>query len=129
MVGMSEVDLQYVLGEKDDLLIVLFTGQMSSRAVSVIENCLLEVQKRQQKVVLFSFRDVKSVMPGVHVALTKLQKTVRDEKRILGLCFLTNEARASLIMAGIIRESEIYASVADAWRILQSQLQNVDEAA
>ena len=113
-------EFTYVFGEKGELLIVLFCGKMTGRSVEALERCEAELYQKPHQIILFSFRDVKGVMPAVHIALARIQKELRAKDKFIGLCSLHPEMKSSLLMSGIIRESEIYNNIAEAWKELSS---------
>ena len=123
---MDEVahEFTYILGEKEDLLLVLFQGKFSHEAEPVLEKLDLEIQDKPQSIVLFVFRDVSGFMPGPHVNFAKTQKAIRDAGKLVGICSLKPEVRNILLKRGVVRESEIFNNIPDAWKSLRFKLES-----
>lgn len=120
---------KYVLGEKDDLLLVLFCGKIGAKEVPVLEECEGLIKEKPQPIVIISFRDLNALNPGSHATIARFQKTIRDEGKILGLCSIRPEIKTLLLSSGIIRENEIFNNIPEAWKALTVKLQAQDEAA
>jgi len=115
--------LQYVFGVKDELLLIVFSGKMTGRELPILEKFESEIQAKTQSIVLFSFKDVSSVMPAAHSTLTRVQKAIRDQGKVIGLCSLKVEYKKTLLMSGIIRESEIFNDPASALPELKARFE------
>lgn len=113
-------EFKYVLGEKDDALLILFYGKMNSRELVELEKCKLEVADKPQKIIIMNFRDVTACMPAVHTFFVKFQKMFRDSGRLVGLCGLNPDVKFALLSSGIIRENEIYNNIPEAWQALKA---------
>jgi anti-anti-sigma regulatory factor len=113
---------KYVLGEKDDLLLVLFCGKLGSREVPILEECEQVAKDKPQPIVIISFRDLAQLNPGAHATIARLQKTIRDKGKILGLCSLKPDVKNLLLSSGIVRENEIFNNIPDAWKALTVRL-------
>ena len=111
-------DFTYFFGEKDDLLLVLFQGKILSKDVPALEECETRILEKPQKIVLFFFRDVSVFFPGTHPTFTKMQKSIREKGKLIGICSLKPDIKAVLLQAGIIRESEIFNNIPSAWQKL-----------
>jgi anti-anti-sigma regulatory factor len=121
--SMDNSAFKYVLGEKDDLLLILLCGKIGAKEVPILEECELTSKDKPQPIVIISFRDLDSLNPGAHSAIAKFQKTIRDSGKILGLCSIKPEVKTLLLSSGIIRESEIFNNIPDAWKALTLKLQ------
>ena len=110
--------LKYVFGEKGDVLIVLLTGRLTSRELPLLEKFEAELQGKTQKTVLLSFRGVNEILPAINVLMVRLQANLRSQQKRVALCELPAQGKKLLLMSGVIRESEIYNTVADAWKAL-----------
>lgn len=120
----NELNFNYVLGEKDTVLLVILTGKITGRETELLEAMTEEISKKTQPIVIFSLRDLESFMPGGFIQFAKLQKGLRDQKRLIGIASLRPEIKKTLLMAGIIRESEIFNNIPEAWKKLSSLLEN-----
>jgi anti-anti-sigma regulatory factor len=95
-------EFKYITGEKDQLLIILFYGQIRSQEAQILlEEVLTYIQSRSQKIVIFNFRDVTGFMPGAHAAFARVQATVRKEGKVLGLCSFRPEVKMALLQGGV----------------------------
>ena len=121
-----KTDFRYVMGEKPELVVVLFYGKISQRE----NEFLLEIEgllkEKPQLILLLNFHDVAVLMPAAHKALAKFQKSLRDAGKFLGICSLNPEIKLSLLQAGIIRESELFNNIPDAWKTLHAKVLQVE---
>lgn len=116
------MDFKYVIGEKDDAIIILFYGKIGSRELVELEKCKLEIQDRPNKIFIFNFRDVEQILPAVHQFLVKFQMQLRENGKVLGLCSFKPDVKFSLLSSGIIREPECFNNIPDAWKALTHKL-------
>jgi anti-anti-sigma regulatory factor len=114
----KEGDFKFVLGEKEDVLLVLFYGKITGREVPELEKCLNELKVKTQPIVLMNFRDVDLFLPGAHTFFALFQKTLRGQGKLLGISSLKPDVKTSLVQAGIVREAEIFNNIPDAWKAL-----------
>ena len=119
----ERIDFKYVLGEKEDVVILMLYGKIGSREIPILEECEKELKSKSQKIIILNFHDVAVFMPAAHTFFAKFQKTFRDSGRLFGLCSLRPDIKSSLLLAGIIRESELYSNIPDGWKALNSKLQ------
>ena len=119
----EKIDFKYVLGEKEGVQLILFYGRINARVVPVLEECEKELKDKPHKILILNFHDVANLAPAAHIFFTKFQKTVRDAGKLLGVCGLRPDVKTSLLLAGIIRESELYNNIPDAWKALNLKLQ------
>jgi anti-anti-sigma regulatory factor len=117
-------EFKYVIGEKDDLIIVLFYGDLSHRGVTQIEELEFLLKEKPNSFILLNFRDLNTMTPAVHIAFTKLQKTLRDSKKYIALCGIKPDIKHLLSVAGIIREAEVFNNIPDAWKTLTARAHN-----
>lgn len=114
-------EFTYIFGEKDDLLIILLQGKITSKDVSLLDQCANEILEKNHKIVLFFFRDLLSFIPAAHPSFAKIQKTLREKNKLLGMCSLKPDLKMVLLQEGIIRESEIFNNLPDAWKKLSQK--------
>ena len=123
MAGENEVTFKYVFGEKDSLLLVILTGRVTGRETPLFEAFAEELCTKSQPIVLLNFRDIESFMPACFTQFAKLQKALREQKKLIGICSLKPEMKKSLLMAGIVRDAEVFNNIPDAWKKLVSLLE------
>ena len=114
--------LTYVFGEKDNLLIVILCGSMNGKELSALEQCCGEIATKTQKAIILSFRDVSNIFPASFIALAKIQKTIRDSGRFVALASIKPELKTPLLFSGIVRESEMFNNIPDAWNNLVARM-------
>lgn len=112
-------EFNYVFGEKEDVLLVLFQGGLSGKEVPLLEQCESELKTKSAKIIIFVFRDVPRFIPGAHPTFVRIQKNLRDSGKVIGNCNLSPEVKESLRVNGIVRGSEIYNSIPEAWKELK----------
>src|SRR5438445_23216 len=110
-VSEQEVEFTYVFGEKDELLLVLFQGPINPKMIPILENCENDIKTKNQKILIFVFRDVPTFMPGPHINLAKIQKVARDAGKLVGVCGLRPDIKSVLLGLGIVRENEIFNNI------------------
>lgn len=116
----GEIGFKYVFGEKDEVVIVLLYGSIGSREVSQLEKLEDELKSKTPPLVVFNFRDLSAFHPAGFSVFARIQKTIRDSKKTLGLCGLKPDVKRMLSSAGIIRELEVYNNVPEAWIAIRS---------
>ncbi|MEQ1875447.1 MAG: STAS domain-containing protein, partial [Bdellovibrionia bacterium] len=67
----------------------------------------------------FNFRDVPHFAAAAHPFLVEIQRDLRSQQRVFGLCGLRPEVRTTLTGAGIVRDGEIFNNVPVAWKRLK----------
>src|ERR1700722_17466830 len=114
----EKTDFRFVLGESGCVQLILLYGKIKAQAVPVLEECEQKLRDMPFKILLLNFHDVAFVMPAAHVFLAKFQKTLRDGGKLVGICGLRPEVKTSLLLAGIIRETELFNNIPEAWKAL-----------
>ncbi len=119
----SASDFNYVIGEKDDLIVILFYGRITSKELPVLHTCATKLEEKTQSIFLFNFRDVTAFHSGVHPFFVNFQKRLRETGKFIGVCGLQPEVRAVLMSAGIVRDSELYYNIPEAWKAVTRRKQ------
>jgi anti-anti-sigma factor len=114
-------DFKFVMGEKEDVVILLFYGHLDRDNAGVLEQLEEQLKVKSQPFIIINLRDLKEMTPAVHQQFAKLQKTLRDAKKYIGLCGIHPEVKKLLAIQGIIRESETFNNIPDAWQMLTSR--------
>ncbi len=117
-------EFAYIFGEKDELLIVLLQGKIMSKDIATLEKCASEISEKSQKIVLFSFRDVPTFIPGAHSAFAKIQKQIRDAGKLMASCSMRPEIKIILLQSGIVRDAEMFNNIPEAWQKLKAKLES-----
>ena len=118
-------EFKCVTGEKEGVVVVLFYGKIGSPEVPALEQLCVELKDKSQALIIFNFRDVPSLLPGAHAVLAKIQKTLRTARKNIALASLKPEVREGLLMAGVVREAELFNNVPEAWNSLKDKSQAV----
>jgi len=118
----GEPAFKVVTGEKEDTIIVLFLGQARSQEIPELEELMGFLLEKPQPSVIFSFRDVVSFLPGAHSSFAKIQSSLRKAGKLLALCSFKPEIKNALLLAGVIRESEIFNNIPECWQALRVRL-------
>lgn len=121
----DRINFRYVLGEKDEVTVVLLYGKISGNEASQLEKLGEELKVKKPPIILMNFRDLSELAPSGYTVFTQLQKTLRNAKKLLGLCGLKPDVKMSLSSAGIIRLSEVYNNVPDAWGTISARIKRV----
>lgn len=117
-------DFRFVMGEKPELVVVLFYGKIAAREIEFLQDIEKQLKEKTQPIILLNLRDVAVLLPAAHQFLAKFQKGIRDNGKLLGICGLHPDIKTSLLLAGIVREVEIFNNIPDAWKTLSSKHQN-----
>ena len=117
-------DFKIVTGEKEDIMIVLFIGQIRSQEVAELETLLATLIEKPQTSIIISFRDVTQFLPAAHGAFTKIQTSLRKAGKLLALASFRPEIKAALLQAGVLRESEIFNNIPESWQAIKVKLQD-----
>ena len=122
-------EFKYVFGEKEELVIILFYGNLDAKAIPTLEKCGLELKEKTQPVVLLSFRELLSLKPPAHPDFAKFQKNIRDSNKRIGVCGFRPDVKELLVLKGIVRGGEIFNNVSEAWQALSqnknSKIKNI----
>jgi len=101
-------NLQYSINEKNHMLVVTFTGELSSSCLDQLESCRKEIlSKKGIKNVVLYFQQVPTVSTDVIPFLTLLQRNIRAKPSEIRLCGLKPVIREKLLKTGVIRGLEI----------------------
>jgi anti-anti-sigma factor len=121
-------DFEIVTGEKEDILIVLFIGQIRAQEVSELEGLLSMLIEKTQTSIIISFRDVTQFLPAAHGAFTRIQTSLRKAGKLLALASFRPEIKSMLLQAGVLRESEIFNNIPESWQAIKVKLQESQSA-
>jgi anti-anti-sigma factor len=114
-------EFKFVLGEKEDVIILLFYGDLDRENIPALELLEEQLKVKRQPFIIFNFRDLKEMTPAVHTNFARLQKTLRDSKKHIALCGIHPDVKRLLSITGIIRESEVFNNIPDAWAMLTAR--------
>lgn len=117
-------DFKIVTGEKEDIVIVLFIGQIRSQEVEELENLLVTLIEKPQPSIIFSFRDVTQFLPAAQSVFARIQTSLRKAGKLLALSSIKPDIKAALIQAGVLRESEVFNNIPESWQALKVKLQD-----
>jgi anti-anti-sigma regulatory factor len=117
-------DFKIVTGEKENIIIILFIGQIRSQEVSDLEQLLVALIEKPQTSIILSFRDVTQFMPGAHGAFARIQTSLRKAGKLLAMASLKPEIKSALLSAGVLRESEVFNNIPESWQALKVRLQD-----
>jgi anti-anti-sigma regulatory factor len=123
-VSSDNFDFKYSIGEKEEVVIILFSGKVTEAELPVLEKCAAGLAEWHQRIVLFDFKGVTAFSSSVHPFLVNFQLKIRSLGKFFGICGLRPEVKSSLEMSGIIRASEVFFDISDAWRVLASKAQS-----
>jgi anti-anti-sigma regulatory factor len=122
MAETNNTEFKIVTGEKDDTVIVLLFGQIRSQEVQELEKMQNFLVEKPQPTVIISFRDVNQFLPGAHGTFARIQTALRKAGKLITLCSFKPEVKNMLLQAGVIRESEMFNNIPDAWQALKVRL-------
>jgi hypothetical protein len=111
-------ELSYSIGEKDDVIVVLFSGKIREQEIALLEKLPLELTEKAQPIIILDFKKVFVFQPEAYRALGQVLKTIRAANKIGGISDLHVDFKNTMLHAGILRESEVFRNVGDAWRNL-----------
>lgn len=120
----TEISFRYVLGEKEELVLIVLYGRLSGRDIGTLEEIENILNQKSQPILLLNFHDVTSFMPAAHQCFAKFQKRMRDKGKLIGICGLRPDVKQSILQSGIVRENEIYNNIPDAWKALHYKAQS-----
>jgi anti-anti-sigma regulatory factor len=122
MTATTNTEFKIVTGEKDDTVIVLLFGQIRSQEVQELEKMQNFLIEKTQPTVIISFRDVVQFMPGAHPSFARIQTALRKAGKLITLCSFRPEIKSMLLQAGVVRESEMFNNIPEAWQALKVRL-------
>ena len=105
--GEDNKELEYFISEKGDFLVVSFVGIMTKNTITVLEECLSEVEKSESKSVVLNFHDVTELTRSTHRILSQIQAAIRKKRGKIRICFINPKYKKELIDLVIIREGEV----------------------
>jgi anti-anti-sigma factor len=114
-------EFKYVMGEKEDVIILLFYGHLDRDNIPFLEQLEGQLKTKAQPFIIFNLRDLKEMTPAVHTNFARLQKSLRDAKKHIALCGIHPDVKRLLTITGIIRESEVFNNIPDAWQMLKDR--------
>lgn len=104
----AELPLCYTLSEKNEMLVVIFTGNLGSDSMPSLDVLRAEILRKEQvtQVVLF-FQRVEIMSADVISSLTQLQRDIRQKPSELRICALSPSLKERLLKMGIVRGLEL----------------------
>jgi anti-anti-sigma regulatory factor len=105
---LTDTDLQYSISEKNHMLVVTLTGDLSTASLAQLDSCRKEILgKKEVRCVVLYFQKVEQVTTDVIPFVTQLQRDIRTKPSELRLCGLKSSIRERLLKTGVIRGLEI----------------------
>ena len=121
----NKPEFKIVTGEKEDTVIVLLIGQVRSQEVPQLDELQTFLLEKTQPTIIISFRDVTQFMPAAHGPFARIQAALRKAGKLITICSFRPEIKGILLQSGVIRESEMFNNIPDAWQALRVRLNDV----
>jgi hypothetical protein len=112
-------ELSYSLGEKEDVIVILFSGKIRAQDIPALEQLHKELTSKPQPIFIFDFKKVYVFEPEAYRALGELLKSIRAANKIGGISDLHVDFKNTMLHAGIIRENEVFNNVGHAYKNLK----------
>ena len=113
-------EFEYVIGEKEDVVIILFQGRIGGREAPSFETLAEELKGKSQTNLIFDFRNVSHILPATNAMFAKFLRSLRDANKVVAFSSLKPDFK-NIMIAGIIKKSEIFNNIPDAWKKLSSK--------
>ncbi|MDG0817610.1 STAS domain-containing protein [Bdellovibrio svalbardensis] len=105
---MDQKSFGYTLSHKNKMLVVTFTGELSSVVLPGLEACRSEIQSKEDvRCVVFYFQQVGFVSPEAIPVLAQMQREIRSRGLELRLCSLKESIKDKLVRMGVVRGMEV----------------------
>ncbi len=114
IVSLRENNCSYFYSHKGKYGVVVFQGILKANAEKVFEKALMEVMTSNCQYIIISLSGVDAVDYHGIRGLATLQKSVRDDRRLIRICGAERFVKEKLLSAGAIREEEFKDSIASA---------------
>lgn len=117
----DQKSLVYSLTQKNKMLVVSLTGELSNNALSTLESCRKEIlSKEDATFVVLYFQEVENISSDVISLLAQMQRDIRQKPAELRLC-LKESLREKLVRMGVVRGLEVAEDLRSALLSFSSQ--------
>lgn len=117
----DQKSLFYSLTQKNRMLVVSLTGEISSNALAALESCRQEIlAKKDAACIVLFFQDVESISSDAIPLLAQIQRDIRQKPAELRLC-LKEALREKLVRMGVVRGLEVAEDLRSALLSFSSQ--------
>ncbi|MGE5086099.1 MAG: STAS domain-containing protein [Bacillota bacterium] len=103
----EQTSFNYKINQKNHMLVVSLTGEISNHVVPALEACRQEIlAKEDVNCVVLYFQNVGQISPDGISMLAQIQREIRSKPAHLRLCSLNEALRTKLMKMGVVRGME-----------------------
>ncbi|WP_253696954.1 STAS domain-containing protein [Bdellovibrio bacteriovorus] len=104
----DQKSFQYAFNQRNNMLVVSLTGEITSQVVPALEACRQELlgKKDFSRVVIY-FQDVDAISLDAVPVLAQMQREIRAKPADLRLASLRESLKEKLIRMGVVRGLEV----------------------
>src|SRR3989344_8533899 len=121
------MSLDYLIAEKNQIIVISFVGEMTKDQVVSIERCTGEITAKSFSFAVLNFRDTKEIDHDALRPLNLLQQSIRQKPAELRLCGLNPKMKEYLLVRGTIRDSETRDNLQEALKSMNQKISIINQ--
>lgn len=104
---MNPVRLQYFISEKNGTAVISLIGEINSKTVHILEECLHDIHRIHAENIVLNMHDIYEIDDRVVKVFAQLQACIRENPAALRVCFLRPDIKDMLLAFNAIKPAEL----------------------